>query len=810
MSPVCEGLRIIDFGQDLSPTLATMILADNGAEVLKIEPPGGEALRSAPAWPMWNRGKQSVVLDLETPEGRTAALQLARGADVVIESFGLKRARELGLDYAQMSALNPGLVYASITAFGDTGTYAQLPAIDAVVEAKTGTLVALQQWMERSAPTYRVRPNPSFATANLAIQGIIAALHVRSRTGLGQRVETSLFDGVLCYEASSALARQCARGIITDVVVQELGGVSEQRLIIGYMAARCKDGQWLQMTDNARRLFANWMRALDLEWIFEDPRYAEAPNVFPSLEDKRSLRRILLEKMQAKTLDEWLETFAAGDVAAERYLTTQQMMDHPQTLANSAVIDLDDPTLGPTRQIGPLIEFGATPSRIRTPAPLLGQHTRQVLDGVSGRAPAKPEPPATAMGVAPKHPFEGLLLLDFAGWLAAPFGMSLMADLGARVIKIESPIGDEFRPGNQGRGRTFQGKESLVLDLKAPVAKPLLRRLLERADGLMHNMRGDTPKRLGIDYESVKALNPRLVYLYAASYGSGGPGAGRGAFHPTAGALNGGTIWQMGHGNAPPAPDIPLDAEEVDFWSAQLLRANEGSPDVSAAVVVGTAMAMGLYARERTGEGQYIETRMLTSNAYVCSDDFVRYAGKPPRQEADRDLRGLHALHRLYETAEGWVFLACPTQVEWEALCRALGRAELLADPRFATAAARRVHDDHLIAGLAGELARQMAEAWEAQLLEAGVTCVRADRYDISDFFLSDPFVAENGFSQKVSRPGVQPFFRAGPSWRLSRTPARAEGPSLFGADTPAILSELGLSEAEISDLRYNGVVAWE
>src|SRR5439155_21212415 len=130
------------------------------------------------------------------------------------------------------------------------------------------------------------------------------------------------------------------------------------------------------------------------------------------------------------------------------------------------------------------------------------------------------------------------------------------------------------------------------------------------------------------------------------------------------------------------------------------------------------------------------------------SDDFIRYAGKPAsggRAEADRDLRGRHALHRLYRAREGWVFLACAGEEEWKALCRALGCEELLADPRFATDAARRVHDDPLIATLAQAFLARDAHAWEATLLAAGVGCVRADGPDWSDFFLTDPSLRENG-----------------------------------------------------------------
>jgi crotonobetainyl-CoA:carnitine CoA-transferase CaiB-like acyl-CoA transferase len=402
------------------------------------------------------------------------------------------------------------------------------------------------------------------------------------------------------------------------------------------------------------------------------------------------------------------------------------------------------------------------------------------------------------------------VVLDFSSWLAAPIGTSLIADLGARVIKVESVAGDEFRLGTAGRGRTFQGKESLAIDLKAPEARAILQRLVARADGLMHNMRGEAPERLGIDYTTVHKLNPQLVYLYAGSYGSTGPGAGRGAFHPTAGALSGGALWQLGGGNELPAPDRELSPEETRTWSERLLKANEGSPDVTAGLAVATALALGLYARERTGRGQYIETRMLTSNAYICSDDFLRYAGKPPRQEADRDLRGLHALHRLYRAREGWLFLACAGEAVWRALCGALGREGLLVDPRFATGEARRIHDEPLIAALGQAFLERDADAWEELLTAAGVGCVRADAQDWNDFFLTDPSLRENSMIAAVSGPGVGRMMRQGAPWRFSMTPARADAPSLFGADAPAILAELGLSSDEISALRRNGVVAWE
>ena len=381
--------------------------------------------------------------------------------------------------------------------------------------------------------------------------------------------------------------------------------------------------------------------------------------------------------------------------------------------------------------------------------------------------------------------------------------------MGARVIKIESLAGDEFRSRTKGRSKTLHGKESLSIDLRRREGRDIVHRLVEKADAIMHNMRGDAPKRLGVDYDTVREINPEIIYHYAGSYGSGGPGAGRAAFHPTAGALAGGALWQLGRGNEPPPVDEPMTIEEIDAKSLELYRANEGSPDVSAAVAVGTAMALALFSKERTGKGQYLETTMLTSNSYVASDDFIRYEGKPPRREPDRLLRGLGALQRLYRTADGFTSLTCTTQREWERLCGAIGRPGLAADPRFADHEARATHDAQLMAALGIAFKERGADEWESILTAQGIGGVRAEDTSAGHFFLTDPAVKENGFVVETNHPTIGRFMRHGPPAHFSLTPSRAEPPHALGEDGPDILAELGFSPTQIEAMRADRLVAW-
>ncbi|MSQ25831.1 MAG: CoA transferase [Dehalococcoidia bacterium] len=805
MTTILHGLRVLDFTEGMAGSMATMILADNGATVVKVERPGGDPYRSMPAWRMWNRGKQSVVLDLTTSAGRAEAQRLAVQTDVLVENFLPGQADAAGLAYEALRGGNPRLIHCSITAFGPKGAYAGLPCHDGIVQAKSGGLVAMRDQLKRSdAPAVRARPQASYSTANLAAQGIVGALRVREHTGRGQRVETSLFQGFSVYDFNSSVRRQVELGTAKLHGAQMRATLTPAAVNFPYMVVRCKDGLWIQMANMAARLFPNWIAAMGLQHLYQDPRFKGMPFTYANDADRIALQRILIQRMLEKNSTEWLELFLKHDVGGDYILTTQQFLDHPQNAYNGGVIEILDPEVGATRQIGPIAQFSRTPAVTITPAPRLGEHTQLALHAPQ-RRPARPA--SRTNGAQPRRPLDGLTLVEFGNWLAAPSGTALIADLGARVIKVEPATGDEFRPLSAGRARTFQGKESVAVDLKTAEGKEIARRLVKSAHAVMHNLRGDAPKRIGIDEASVRSINPNVVYVYAGSYGATGPGAGRPAFHPIAGCMTGGVRWQLGKGNEPPPPDVPLSTDEVIRYSLALYRANEGSPDVSSGIGLATAMTLALYHRDRTGEGQRVETTMLTANAYVTSDDMIRYAGKPPRLELDSELRGFHALDRLYHTAEGWVYLACVTQEDWTRLCRALGRDDLLAGARFADAAARQRHDDALIALLAEAFRAKPAAAWERELCAKGVACVRADAMGIEDFFLTDPSVQENGMIVEVERPTVGRFRRQAPGVRFSETPGCAEPPHTFGEDTAPVLRELGYTDAEIEAMRARGII---
>ena len=820
MAQVLEGITVLDFTSGMAGSIATMALSDFGAEVIKVEPPNGDPYRAFPAALLWNRGKKSVVLDLDNQEGRRQACDLARRSDVVMQTFTPDHSKRLGLDYESLAADHAGLVYCSITGFGPRGPYANYAAHEGLVAAKCGRLMSFAGQTGREGPSYGVVNVASHSAAMAAVRGVVAALMVRDQTGHGQLVETSLLQAITYYDLTQWILWQMMIRFPEDFP-------SDPEIIAGrmaslqYIAARTKDGQWIQLANLMERLFHAEIHAIGLEHIYEEPRFATAPLLDD--EPKEELRNMILQRMQEKTMAEWMELFIApnSNVAAEPFMTSKQGLDHCQMVFNGHVQELVDPTVGPMRQLGTMFHMDLTTAAIKGPAPLLGQHTEEVLadlsqppdsparqpagDGASGRSGESRTDAATAATL------EGVTVLDLSTVIAGPLAGSLAAEMGARVIHIETLQGDWMRGRYNGiaANRTFAGTEGLSLDLKTPDGQAILRKLVAKADVLLHNMRPGAPERLNIGFDQARVLNPDIIYVYAAGYGSTGPYSHRPAMHPIGGAVSGGASAQAGHGGLPPA-DASLTMDELVEASRRLGRAQDVNPDPNTSMVITTAMVMALYARQRLGKPQYVEVTMIGANAYANADDFFDYDGKRDRAIPDSNGYGLNALYRLYEAADGWVFLASPLESEWTALCDALGRADLKVDPRFSDPVTRQRNDVALASELATIFAAAPAAEWEKGLSASGAGCVKVEDRGMFHFFDDDDHVRENGFTTEADHPRFGSFWRHAPVLRFSKSASRAAGGILRGQHTMPILQELGYSPEEVHGLRSKGVLDWE
>ena len=809
-STVLAGITVLDFSRGMPGAIASLILSDYGADVIKVEPPDGDPYRKDPAWLWWNRGKKGIVLDLESADGQEQAKALAAKADVLVESFRPGELERLGLDYEALFRVNPGLIYCSITGFGQKGPLRNYKDYEGIVAAKTGRMVFLSGMSGRLGPAYAAVRTASWAASAALVRGVLAALRVRERTGRGQWVQTSLLQGMTPFDSQELIGKQLTRKF-PDRYPDNTAAAMLRQPVLGYLPTRTKDGRWIQMANIFAHLFQGFLRAIDLGHLLEEERFRRAPNLPEAAREE--LRDIVLARMLEKTAEEWMTVFVKdGNVAAETYCTVEEGMRHPQMFVDDRVVTVQDSRVGPMTQPGVLAILSETPGVIQGPAPDLGQHTAEVLRDMAIR----PAHESRRVGAETlQHPLQGVTVLDFASVHAGPYSCMLLADLGARVIKIDPTPERESRfGGNEPSGPSAQetkisaGKVGMQVDLQTPEGKAIAHKLIAAADVVVHNLRADAAKRLTLDYDSCKQTNPRIIVAALGTYGRSGPQSGRPGAQPIPGALLGAALTQAGSA-FPPPPDQALGRDELREASRRMNRANDSINDQGAGIGLSTGVMLALTARDRTGTGQEVDVGMIVSNMYARGDDAYSYEGRPPLAQLDAGCHGLHALYRLYPAKEGWVFLACLFDEEWEAFCRTSGRPDLLQDARFISERDRKAHDQELVDELTKVFDTRPAVEWERVLTAADVACVQADATTMSQFYLEHPQSRENDLTVEVEHPLFGKYLRYTGACTLSEIPGRF-GPGLIpGSNTRELLEELGYSAEEMEDLKERRVVNW-
>lgn len=368
------GVRVVDITQLMAGPFCAMQLCDMGADVIKVESPAGDSTRrmagaqgsDSPAFNAVNRGKRGVVLNLKTPLGREAFRRLARTADILIENYRPGVMREFGLDYETLSAINPGLIYASISGFGQTGPYADKGGFDLVAQGMSGLMSITG---EPGGPPVKVGvPITDLGAGLFALVAILAALHHRHRTGQGQYIDTSLLDAGVAlsvWEATEYFA--------SGRIPQPLG--SAHRMSAPYQAVRCADG-YLNLAAANDRLFVRLCHLLG------HPDWATRPE-FASDTQRVANRVELARLIETETIRHprayWEARLAEHEIPCGPINDYRQVFDDPHVQARGMVTEVNHPTLGTTRILGSPLKMSATPPYVDRRAPLLGEHTVEVL-----------------------------------------------------------------------------------------------------------------------------------------------------------------------------------------------------------------------------------------------------------------------------------------------------------------------------------------------------------------------------------------------------------------------------------------------
>jgi crotonobetainyl-CoA:carnitine CoA-transferase CaiB-like acyl-CoA transferase len=369
-----DGLRVLDVTQVMAGPYCAMVLADLGADVIKVEPPAGDSTRvmpgasgrDSPSFNAVNRGKRGIVLNLKTPAGRDVLLRLARATDILIENYRPGVMATLGAGYEALAAINRRIIYASISGYGQTGPHRNKGGFDLVAQGVSGIMSVTGE--PGGAPAKAGVPLTDLGAGLFALVGILAALEHRHQTGVGQHVDTALVDAGVALSVWEATEYFSGAG-----VPQALG--SAHRMNAPYQAIRCADG-YVTLGAANDRIFARLCDRLGHpEWL----QRAE----FATNANRVANRGLLADAIEAITMQQprahWLAVFEANDIPCGPINDYAQVFADPQVQARQMMVETDHPTLGRTRMLGSPIKMSGTPPDVTRRAPLLGEHTDQIL-----------------------------------------------------------------------------------------------------------------------------------------------------------------------------------------------------------------------------------------------------------------------------------------------------------------------------------------------------------------------------------------------------------------------------------------------
>ncbi len=772
-SGALQGLRVLDCGHYIAGPLLGMLLADQGAAVVKLERPGGDPARREPAFATWNRGKRSVVLDLKTEAGKEAARQLARESDVLIENFRPGVADRLGIGYAELSALNPRLIYCSLPGFGERSPHRNRQGWEAIIGAATGLYPGVEDSAE---PLFTPLPIASAFAAIVGAVAVTMALCARDQNGAGQRIDVPLYDAMF-----TAMGRHLVKFHDSD-----LPDTRTQPRLPMQRQYRCADGRWVQNHGNYARFVHQFLAAAGHpDWGPEAVADFGKPL---DVETAAMWRQRFEETFAERTALEWEEAISAAGGACTICKTVDEWLNHPHPLEARMVVEVEDAQLGRMKQPGVQVRLRGTPGAIQGRAPLLGEHTGEILARrKTGQINPTADPAVPAADTDPVwRALQGVRVLDLCIVLAGPTCGRTLAEYGADVIKIDDPSRPYDPAGSLDVNR---GKRSIWLDLKTDAGQAVFLKLLDTADVVVENYRKGSLAKLGLDYARLRQRKPDIVYASLNAYGYDGPWSERPGWEQLAQATSGMQVRRGGRDAAPLLMPYPVN-------------------DYGTGMMGAFAVALALHHRNRTGQGQSVDSGLSLTAGLLQSPFFLDFPGFQRNEPEGRQLRGRSALSRLYQASDGWFYLHCPDEDARRRLFRLVGLQDGF-DPAGTAPAQIPAHvpaqDGSLAEELAGRFYQRPRAYWLEQLRGAGISAM--ENASIDDF-RNEPQVREAGLIVTRDHPGRGRADHLGNTARLSQTPMRLGRPApVLGADASEILGEAGYSSAEMTALLADGVV---
>ena len=806
-----DGLRVVEHGRTGIASYCGRLLADAGADVIKVEAPDGDPARRRGPFPAdvpdpersglffsINVNKRGVRLDLGRPKDRDAFMALLDGANVLVTDHPPLEAQRLGLTWRRLRRTHPKLLFTSITPFGESGPYRDYHANDHVIYNMGGLAYATPGLPDhvddpRKEPPLRPStPIAEFIAGAVGATSTLMAAMLTVNDGLGRHVEVSAQEAV-----AAMLYRDISNYSYGHTIV---GRRPVQAALMPNAIMPCKDGHvvlavpYSHMWAPFKEVMGNpdWA---DLE-VFEDAiaRGANWDALEPLLREwtMQHTGEEIMEMVQSKGIP----TFAAFSLARlldsnhekERGYFWQVRVDNERT----------------AKVAGSPFIFSRTPLKLRSPAPKLGQHDEEVLGRLSSDAsPWSADgwsSPDGAPDKASRLPLEGVRVLDFGQVVAIPYAAQLLAWMGADVITVETrqrllsrgspPYAHGIRsPNTSGHTNLLAtNKRSLTLNLTTPEALDLAYEMVKVVDVVVENFSTGTMEKMGLGYDKLRRLRPDLVMLSLGGFGRKGEMSRYASMHSGANMVSGlgSVIGQPG--------DRPRIMGSI-------------FPDPLSGMYSCLAILEALHYRRRTGLGQHIDFAMSEVLTHLIPEAVFDYSvnGREPEKRGNRDR--LEAPQGVYRCKgwDAWIGVSVASEEEWQALCGALGQPDLAADPRFATNQARMANHDELDA-IIGRWTKGHTSREAMRLLQdAGVPA--GPSFNAKDL-LNDPHLNARGLIKWIDHPEAGRRRMLGLAWRISDTPSvRIRHAPLLGQHTEEVLeSVLGIPHDEVERMAQEKV----
>jgi crotonobetainyl-CoA:carnitine CoA-transferase CaiB-like acyl-CoA transferase len=790
-SGALAGLRVLDFTSRMGGYCG-LLLANLGAEVILIEPPGGETMRSegpfkespnpegSISFAAYHTNKRGIVLDLESENDRARLRRLIGHTDVLIEDRPMGFWQRLSLSYHDLQASNPALVMTSISGFGSTGPYRDFKSPNIVAFAMGG-LMNLCGHPERAPLSGPCDIAYRLGSVHAAF-GTLVALFNRRVSGRGDHLDISLQDVLV----ADPFLRIITRYSVTGEIPQRTGHSQATTVAETY---QCKDG--------FVRIFCNqpdhWRRLV--EWLGNPPELIDPK--FENVQNRLPLRPLLDRLIEARTLNYYVKSFfdefQGRRLAAAPIHSPSGFLDDEQTRHRDYVVEINHAHLGRHRFPGDPYKFSESPWHIGRGAPLVGEHQSMIARDWSRPSPALASLKSPASS---SRAFAGIRVISFPTGIVGPALGCLLAEHGAEVISIEA--GRTIR--SPQRGQQFQiasdlesnrGRKRIAINMKHSEGVDLAKRLIAQSDVVAENFSARVMASWSLDYPRMREVRSDIIMASLQAFGQTGPRRDYVSFGPILMAYSGmAYLWRD------PGSERPGAACQTAF------------PDYIAPSYGAVAILAALHYRARTGKGQYIDLSQAETAASLIAPAHLEWllTGREPQPRGN--FSAFSAPHGCYKCNgdDRWCVISVQTEEEWAHFCDVVGHREWLADARFTDLSSRVANRSELDSLVESWTARhtphQVMMILQRNGIAAGMVQTAEDLY-------RDPHLRERGSARDVFHQSIGWVTRAGPSVRSSAAKSTQEEQAHFaGDDNEAVFGELlGMSRQQIADFRQREVL---